>query len=205
MAFIPTANAVRVAFQGSVNSNDAVVTMWFLGAAPASSSDLIVLAGFLDDWWVAEIEPLQSNGYQLDSIYLLAQDSSLAPFYTYTTGMPHVGSVNSPVIEPQTAPVIKFATSARGRSGRGRNYFPGCPLSAESSPGVVSGTFKTAVLAAYLAVATYLSSSTYDHVVVSHQNSGVVLSAGVARFVAAYDMVSNSTGTQRRRRIGVGA
>lgn len=205
MAFIPTPNCVRVAMQGSVNANEQVVTLWFQGATPATGADLAGLAPLLKNWWLTEVLPIMSNGYALDTIYLVAQDSTTAPSFLYGTALPAVGAVNSPVVEPQTAPVVKFSTAARGRSGRGRNYVPGCPLNALASPGVINATFHAALVAAYTALSTYLSTTTYNHVVVQHFAGGVALSAGVPRFVTAYTIVSNSLGTQRRRRIGIGS
>lgn len=205
MAFIPTPNNVRVAMQGSVAGNDQVVTLWFAGASPATAFDLDSLATALAFWWNTELTPLLSNGFQLDSIYLIAQDNTTAPSLVYTTGMPFVGLVNSPVQSPQTAPVIKFSTAARGRSGRGRNYVPGCPLSGLASPGVVSSTFRNNLVGAYAALPTYLLSIPYGHCVVQHVENGVPLAAGFPRLVNGYSMVSDSLGTQRSRRIGIGS
>lgn len=204
MAFIPTPNVVRAAMQGSVNGNDQVYTLWAIGAAPATLTDLQNLGQALIAWALADILPVLSNGYSLDSVYLLAQDTSFAPFWTETTALPAVGAINSPVIEPQTAPVVKFATPNRGRSGRGRNYVPGCPLSALASPGVVSNTFKTNLLTAYLDLNTNIGSAGYTHVVVSHFTDNAPRAVGLTQSVGAYEMVSNSVGTQRSRRIGVG-
>jgi len=205
MTFIPTPNVVRCAVQGKVNSNDQVVTLWFLGASPATPTDCQLLGDAVVVWSTTEILTILSNGYTAESVNAIAQDSITAPSTISVGTWPLVGAVNSPVIEPQTAPVVKFATSARGRSGRGRNYVPGCPLSSLSAPGVVGGSFKTALLNAYGAIGTYLASSTYNHVVVQHFSNNAPLSAGVPRFVAQYSMVSDSVGTQRRRRIGVGS
>lgn len=205
MSFIPTPNAVRVALQGKVNSNDQVITLWFLGVAPAGISDLTDLAGDLETWATSNFLTLLSNGYTLDNIYLAAQDSSTAPALVHTGALPAIGAVNSPVIEPQTAPVVKFRTAARGRSGRGRNYVPGCPLNALSSPGVVGTTFKNALLGAYADIPAAVSAHGYTHVVVQHMHDKAPLLVGVPRTVIDYEMVSDSVGTQRRRRIGIGS
>jgi len=205
MTFIPTQNTVRAAMQGEVNSNDQVVTLWFVGAAPATAFELDALGTALAFWWATELDPLLSNGFSLNSIYLIAQDTATSPSLVYATGLPNVGDVNSPVIEPQTAPVIKFSTAARGRSGRGRNYVPGCPLSALASPGVVGATFKNALVAAYASLPTYVGPAGYGHAVVQHFENGAPLLLGFPRQVNGYSMVSDSVGTQRRRRIGIGS
>lgn len=205
MAFIPTLLNVRAAMQGKVNNNDAVFTLWFGGIAPADLAALQDLGDDLIGWMTTDVLPLLSNGYSLESVYLTAQDSDFAPFLTRTTGLPAAGAVNSPIIEPQTAPVIKFTTASRGRSGRGRNYLPGCPLSALASPGVVGATFRNAVLTAYQNLGPAVSAHNYIHTVVSHFHNHSARVLGVPQAVTGYSMVSDSVGTQRKRRIGIGS
>jgi hypothetical protein len=205
MSFIPTANAVRVALQGVVNSNDAVNTLWFLGLAPASDGDLVNLALALEAWYTDNLTPLNSHDFALNSIYLVAQDSLSAPSLLHVGDLPSTGTVSSPIVSPQTAPVIKFSTPNRGRSGRGRNYIIGCPLASLASPGVLSTGAEANYIEAYSALPAAALSAGFNHVVVSHQFDGAPLLVGNPQLVSAYTFVSASLGTQRRRRIGIGS
>jgi len=205
MTFIPTPNAVRATMQGIVQSNEANYTLWFLGAAPATLASLGDLGDALQDWWQSSMQALLSTDYTLASVYLLAQDSNTAPFLTQTLTTDNAGTVASGVIIPQTAPVIKFSTANRGRSGRGRNYVPGAPISMLATPGVLSTTARGNLLAAYAFLPTATGPAGFTHVVVSHQHDGVPLTSGLAQTVTGYAMTSLSVGTVRKRRIGVGA
>jgi hypothetical protein len=191
--------------QGLVNLNQANVTLWFAGVSPATLTDLENLGDALSTWWQAELTPITSLDFSLESVYLLAQDSNTSPFTTRTTGLPSVGSVGSAIVSPQTAPVIKFITASRGRSGRGRNYIPGCPLASLSTPGVISGGARTAYLNAYIQLAGAVGAVGYTHIVVSHFHNDVALTVGNPQAVIGYDIVDNALGTQRKRRIGVGS
>jgi len=204
MSFIPTPNCVRTAVQGHVAADEANITLWFSGVAPADLAALEALGDQVADWAATELVPILSNGYECDSVYLLAQDSNTAPFTTRTTGLPATGGQNSAIQSPQTAPVVKFSTANRGRSGRGRNYVPGVPLSGLSAPGVISAGFEASLLAAYGALNGYVVIAGFTHVVVSHFHNKVALSVGLAQAVLAYSITDRALGTQRRRRVGVG-
>ena len=145
MAFIPTPNAVRASVLGTIDGQLCVITLWFVGTAPATTTDLDNLAGALIDWVTLELLPLLSNGYSVFSVNVVAQDTSFAPSVSSSTGLPAVGAVNSATQAPQVAGVVSFRTANRGRSSRGRNYVPGVPENALATPGTMGTTFLAAM------------------------------------------------------------
>jgi hypothetical protein len=204
MAFIATPNAVRATLLGKVDSQDAFMTLWFLGSSPAGISDLTTLGDFIIDWAASELIPLLSNGYTLDAVNCVAQDTNFAPSVTVSTGLPLAGSVNSPTQAPQVAGVVTFRTANRGRTSRGRNYIPGIPESGLSSPGNMSVGTIAAIKAAYGLLNGYVSPAGYVHVVVSHYHNNEARSVGFPQAVLTYTM-DQPLDTQRRRSVGRGS
>lgn len=195
---------MRATILGTVDGQDAFNTLWFLGAAPADVSALETLGDDLIVWVSTQFLPHLSNGYSVTAVNCVAQDSDTAPSVTRNGGLPATGAINSPTQAPQVAGVITFRTINRGRSGRGRNYIPGIPESALSSPGSMGSTFRNAMIAAYGQINPIVSIAGFTHVVVSHFHNKAPRIAGVAQTVLTYTMDA-PLDTQRRRSVGRGA
>jgi len=204
MAFIPTPNCVRSSLVGVVSSQLAVNTLWFQGLGPADASALSDLNDALIDWYTGSILPLLSNGFALDAVNSIAQDTSFAPSVSTTGGLPAVGAVNSATQAPQVAGVVSFRTPNRGRSARGRIYLPGVPENALDTPGTMNSTFRAAVVSAFDALNGVVGALNYSHVVVSHFTNHLPRTAGFPQPVITY-LMDAPLDTQRRRTVGRGA
>src|SRR5258706_3108406 len=108
MAFIPTPNAVRASVLGTIDGQLCVITLWFVGTAPATTTDLDNLAGALIDWVTLELLPLLSNGYSGFSVNVVAQGTSFAPSRSSSTGLPAVRADIRAAQSPQVAAEVSF-------------------------------------------------------------------------------------------------
>lgn len=209
MPFIPVADAAKVACKYTRFGQELINTLWFTKSGGWTSTDLNDLCVAINSWVIAELLPLASN----DTLYhgSTATDMSAAgaegvevPVSPAEEG----GNVVAGLPNNVTAS-IKFLTGFTGRSNRGRNYFVGL-----GENQVVGDTLADAttdgLLAAFDALASYLTGLAADHVVASlysgvdSEGHPIPRSAGVVKAVTQYAM-DNIVDSMRRRLTGRGA
>jgi len=186
MAFVPfPSGVVQVGYRFLQGTNPAAVTMGmkFLSGA-AAQSDGLALATQLENDWVTNWAPALSADLALLGVDVtdLTSSSGWTAAHPSTGAGTHSGNP----VQSQVAMVITFQTPKRGRSFRGRNYYPGLPASdlADTATwsGGATGTFDTL----YVNWAALLATLGWQHVVLSRVQGKVVLSLGEATPVTSY-------------------
>lgn len=152
--------------------------------------------------WYTNTARLQcSSQMSLVLIVLDALDASAGLHREYTTGWTAPGSVGTAVKSTGVTSAVKLATGLRGRSYRGRIYWPGIHDGAISNASSqINSTFRDAIAAAVNTLRTSLSAGTPSDklVVVSYMTNGAYRAEGVATDVTQASAHLNLDSMRRR-------
>jgi hypothetical protein len=110
------------------------------------------------------------------------------------------GEASADTLPPTVCAVITERTAARGRSGRGRLYWP-VGSEASMTDGVISGGRQASILSEYDDIVTAITTEGFTHVLVSRQIDGVQRDPPVAIPIISREIRSGHPGYQRRRSI----
>lgn len=125
MAFVPVPNCAEVQLVYSGEAGVYENTLYFDMTAGNAIADLNALAATVKSWWTTNIKPYLSTSVQLDKILATSLAFQSAPGIIYTTGLPSSGSyATTPVLPANVTVAVTFNTVLRGRSFRGRNFWP---------------------------------------------------------------------------------
>jgi len=208
MPFIPVPDAAKVALKFTQFGQQCVNTMWFVKDGGWTSEDLTDLATAINSWAIAELLPNQSNetlynGCTAVDMSAEGQEGVEVPVVPAEEG----GNV-TPALPTNVTAAVKFLTGFTGRSNRGRNFFLGLATNTVDNDEITT-TVQGTIIAAYDALASYLTGLAADHVVASLY-SGVDVNGnpiprttGVTKVVTQYAM-DRAIDSMRRRLIGRG-
>jgi hypothetical protein len=205
MAFIPVPDTVEVVitWTGGPKPQKTVINVtssvaWTIAAAEALLSDIV-------DAIITDGLPWIASG--ISAAFLTATDLSSSSGFSFNwlTGsgsntLPKAGTNGTGYNSAQAALVTTLRTLSRGRSYRGRNYWPGIAVNQVSTDGgnalstrvTDQDTFVNSLIAAIH------SNPVRQLVVVSRHHGGSPLTTGVATPVTSHD-TNNVLDTQRRR------
>jgi len=158
------------------------------------------LAGGLDNWWAAEVQPQLSTqcNYEQAEVRGLEFLSDLEAIANTNAGPGLNGNDPLPAL---TAACISFRTGFTGRSARGRNYIPGlCISDMAANENSIDSTVLTALKDAYDLMAGYVNADGWFHVVISRFTLGAARPTGVYKPVTSYLFTDTKWDTQRRRK-----
>jgi len=201
MAFVGNDDWGRLCYDFTWNAVGVSICLNFEKTNP-TATDFQNLADDAAEQIVIEFMPLLSSEVvaNLVTVYDMASDS--APVYTSVSTLPQAGGAENESIPNNCSGVITHRTDSRGRSFRGRTYYPGIPEFDESD-----GLIGTAAAAAFLAgfddmIDAIETASNWEHVVAS------TVSGGVDRTTALLTDVTSLTTTrnirsQRRRSVTI--
>lgn len=208
MAFIPVANAAKVACLFTQYGQKLVNTLWFIKSGGWSATDLTDLAIAINSWVTAEIIPLTASSCSFIGSTAVDMSSAGQEGVEIDEGTPVPGTGGSPGLPSNVTAALKFLTGLTGRSNRGRNFLVGIPAQATTGD-LVNSASSAEWVAAYNALADYLVDLGADHVVASlysgvdSAGKPIPRSAGVVHSVTAYAM-DLALDSMRRRLIGRG-
>lgn len=197
--FIPVPNVFKVqlvyAYQGQRVEN--VFNVLSGGGLLATDADRI--EAVFANWWTTTGRVQVSTALALQVIILDALNSSSGLHREYTTGFTAIGTNAGTQLPGNVTSSVKLTTGLRGRSFRGRIYWPGL------TTGLINGgqLSSTAQLAIQAAVNTLRTSLTGDAsadalVVVSYRTAGAWRTTGVATPVTAASAHLNLDSMRRR-------
>lgn len=205
MAFVPTNNCAKVDVVWTWRSQAAVNTLWFEGDANYSIADLTGLAQGVASWLANYLAPLLSSDLACNLIRATAQEGTTAPSVEYVPSPTIVGGDADNSVTNNTAFVVTFSTSERGRGGRGRNYIPGIPAN-ELTGNSLGVSYATNLVSQYNDLNPEVTGvNNSRHVIVSFQANGLALPTGVKKEVIAYRYADVFIDSQRRRLPGRGS
>lgn len=205
MSFIRIPNSVGVNIRFTIDGKPSEFGFTIeLPTAPIVSTMQTLASGMVD--WVNNT---LRSGYPptitFSDVYVIDLNDPAGPAFTWTLGtgadvMPFAGTasgIGSPVPN-QSALVCSLRTPNRGRSYRGRIFFPVVSAQYVADALNVSVTLSTLVSAAVTTLPTYLAAVSGTLVVASRYNGGAARAVGVATPVTE-TIVNTRTDTQRRR------
>jgi len=203
MPFIPVADTAKAAIKFTVFGQNCVNTLWFKKSGGWDETDLNDLCVALNSWVIAELLPLMTNdlsftGSSAVDMSAEGQEGVEVPVSPAEEG----GNVVAGLPNNVTA-AIKFLTGFTGRSNRGRNFFVGLGEN-QATGNTLAGATQTAIIAAYDALASYLTDLTADHVVASlysgvdEEGHPIPRVAGVTKVVTQYAMDALLDSMRRR-------
>lgn len=201
--YIPFANCAEVLMQGVLASQTVMLTNGVQKASPFGGSDLTDIATIFNNWYHDFLRGLLSNSIVFATIKVTDLTTESSPVVIMDVTAPQAGAVGTGPVVNNTALVVSFSTSSRGRSYRGRNYIPGVPTADLSTYTAFDATAAAAFSAAYVLLGSALGSAGFNHVVLSRRNLGAWRSVGVATRINGYT-AKLPIGTQRRRVTGHG-
>lgn len=205
MEFIPVENTVEINVRFLLHTQQCENVLSFTrNEGEVNPDNMKTLAQALSAYWIANFIPYQSYQASLREIYVVDLNTDTSPTYTETAGLPVAGGNLGDAAPGGTTLCYSFRTAARGRSGRGRNYFIGIPKPQLVGNAVIS-TYADDVLSGYAGLVGPDSLAPgWTWCVVSRFLNGSPRTAGVVREIQAATLVNTYVDSQRRRLEGRG-
>jgi len=204
MAFIPVDQVASVELRYLYFGEQVENTLYFYNTDNISPGHMTALGNYIDDWWNAQIKPLQSTAVIMREIYITDLSDVEGPTVTNIDSAGLTGAVAGSAGQPGNVSIaLSYRSSARGRSGRGRNYFIGL-----TEFDVVENTVLQAKLDAItLAYEELIVNPPTDWywAVVSRYHDNAPRTEGIARAVISCGFTDNWVDSQRRRLKGRGS
>lgn len=200
MAFTVFADGARACLEWNWNGAIVTICIHWEKTSP-TEADFIALADELGFRWETNLRPRQTEDITFNKVTVYDLSAEDAPVYENTDESGLSGDILVDGTPNNTAALITHKTNTRGRSGRGRTYFPGVP---ESS--VVDGLLEAGYLANLVTNWTSFINNIqtvtgWGFVVAQRFDNGVQLTNGIMRPVTT-EVFRANLGTQRRRQAG---
>lgn len=203
MAFVPTPNCALVSLAYDWKGQKCNNTLWFEnGGTPFDAGRLLDLGNAINSYWVGSVMTQLSQDIVFRGCIVYAQDSESAPAVDVPV-TPFAGEVVADSLPNNVAWCVKFTTTGRGKSYRGRNYVPGIPDNVYAD-NAVNSTWAGNVRDAYYGILTETGLATFAWVVVSHFTAGAPRAAGLVSSVVNVSYSDLVIDSQRRRLPGRG-
>lgn len=202
--FIPVANTMKVQLIYSLFAQNIENVFNVISGGGLAVADLDRVEAVFASWWTATGRLQVSSSCSLVRIVADALGGVAGVHKEYTTGWTQAGSLGGTNVPGSVTTSVKLATGLRGRSFRGRIYWPGL-VHGDISSGLLSTARRDGIAAAVNTLRTSLTAdgSNDQLAVVSYCTGGIWRGAGVATPVtsASAHLLVDS---QRRRLIGRG-
>lgn len=198
LPFVPFPNCAEVVIRGIMAARPAFVTFGVTKPTPYSASDLHDLNTDINSWWAAQVQGLVGSNFTIVDYKATGLTTSVDPVDVLPCLVACSGSGAGSVEANQVAVVITKHTALRGRSYRGRNYWPAV-LSSSLFTGRTLGAVAVAQWnSAYSNLPGFLAAHGGVEVVLSRYNAGVRRTVGVATPIVGYEC-KGLLGTIRNR------
>lgn len=204
MAFIPVPGVIETRIRGTLDGQQVENTMYWTDLTLPGEPRVGLCASAVRDcltlYWLAHLPA----AYEAREVYAI--DLSSATGSTATAPFPSGsnGERAGEALPNNCSFVISFRTALRGRSFRGRIYWPG--LDASSVTGnEVTETYAGQILLAVGATRSALFLDDFQHTVVSRYSGGAPRAVGLPSIVTEILYVDRFVDSQRRRLPGRGA
>lgn len=204
MPFIPCPNTVQLELIYSQAGQTTQNVHHYLTPVVPSAASLSLFCASALDWWDTQLENRVCSATQLVLIRATDLSSQVGPVVNYGVSLPQVGTRTGTMLPNNVTVAITKRTAARGRSFRGRTYWPGLNT-VDVTANVVSGTLIASIITALTAGQT-LTTADGDYLmsVLSRYGSGDPRPAGILSTITGFtsDGVVDS---QRKRLPGRGS
>jgi hypothetical protein len=203
MAFIPTLQTVRVDALQDLDGQHCENTLWYYSAGGTLDTvDMAGLGAAVNSVFTTSMVAFHSDSWTYRGCVVTDQTSESAPAVNVPV-TPAAGTDASVSAPNNVSFVIKFLTSGRGRSSRGRNYVVGIP-NAQIGGNQVDSFYVAGLVSAYEQLLIPSLDIDASLVVVSHYVDLAPRAAGLAQPVTAISFTDYVVDSQRRRLPGRG-
>lgn len=186
MAFVPfVPGVVAVAFNMVQGNFPAAITFGarFIGGA-ATATDGLALATLLENFWGSTIKPQVTADLALSDVRVTDLSSSSGWVADYPSTA--VGTHSGNPVQSQVALVVTLQTAKRGRSFRGRNFWPGLPQSGLYDTATWGSSTLGAWDTIYASLAAAMLGANWTHVVLSRTQAHTPLMLGEDTLITSY-------------------
>jgi hypothetical protein len=146
--FVPGENVAMLEIMGTTEGVPWENTLYFKKNAAIPTANLLLLCNTLGALWLDQAKPILPNVCTVIQVYGTDLTNQTAPTQTGTDDMPWVGDQTGEPLPRNDSLAISFRTASRGRSGRGRNYWP-CFTGTQVVNSLVEATTANAIVALY--------------------------------------------------------
>ena len=126
MEFVETPDVAQVNVRGVIDQQRVQNTLYFQkDSGGIVLADITALAAGIEAWWTVNARPLLSVEYGYREVYAVDQTSIDGPTSTASSSSGWQGTRPFSTQMPNNATIaVSFRTAKRGRTYRGRNYWP---------------------------------------------------------------------------------
>lgn len=210
MPFVPVPDTVMVEIVFELDGQVVENTQYYTRTGAWAEGDILDLLIAVQEIVSTVLLPLLSSTLKLVRLVGTLLDAVDAIKVVRSVGTPVGGGQAGAPLPNNSAYVVTFNTTGRGRSGRGRNYIPGLCITNEVSGNTVSDSFRTGLLSYFNEVKAAASELGATMVVVS-RFSGVDVNGdpiprtvGVTKPITSFSTFDRTLDSQRRRLPGRG-
>lgn len=150
MPFVPGPGIAEVEIRAVLSGIPVENTLYFQQSSAVTQSNLDALTTNVNALWKALAIPLLHNTYTLNEVYAADLSAPDGLQSSNTVALPTTGTRTQPREPANVTLAISFRTGLRGRSRRGRNYWP-CFLKEDITNNAVVGSHATDIIDVYTA------------------------------------------------------
>lgn len=185
MAFIPAPNAIRLCLQFVWEGQIVEFCIGILKNSAVTGTDLDDVITGMEAWRVAELRPLYASSVVATQWKATSLATATSPAVTTLITSNGDGLESPPTVPNNSTLTCTFYTDLRGRSYRGRIYFPGMCMNQLTSSTEADPAFAVALATAFSEINANLPTG-FVHCVISYQNNNVMRTTAARTPVTAY-------------------
>jgi hypothetical protein len=210
MPFVPVPDTVMVEAVFELHGQVVENTYYFVSAVPWTEVNITSLLDELRIVITSTLLPLLSSAITLVRMVGTLLDAADALKIVMAVPAGAAGGQASAGLPNNSAYVVTFNTTGRGRSGRGRNYISGLCTVQETDANTVTSAFRTGLLAFYSELKAAASEIAATMVVVSRfsgvdaDGKPIPRTVGVTKAITSFTTADLTLDSQRRRLPGRG-
>lgn len=146
--FVPGTNVAMIEVMGTNDGFPWENTLYFQKNAAIPTANLLLLADTIAQKWASDAPALLPNTVTITQVYATDLTNQTAPTQTGTDALPTSGALTAEALPRSDSLAISFRTAGRGKSSRGRNYWPAFTID-QVVKSEVTTTVRDALLAFY--------------------------------------------------------
>jgi hypothetical protein len=204
MAFQPVPLTVLAEVRMTLEGQNIENTLGFVSSAEwtiARADDLCV---GLISWWTSLYADLVCSAVSLREVVVTDLSSDTGFQTSRAPSEPVAGTNTGEAMPNETAIVVSFRSSSRGRSARGRNYISGIPR-VNVVANSITEDYASAITGAYDGLLDVAGDVSAFHCVISRFHDNAKRAEGVTFPITDYVITDLIVDSQRHRKPGVGS
>jgi len=203
MAFIPALDVLQVEMRYLWAAQQVENVLYVRGGSTWNTTQMSDTADMFYDWWLGNLQALQSDEVFLSEIYITDLTTASSPTFTRPGSPGDNGARMSPSLPNNVSLAVYFRTAGRGRSSRGRNYVVGLTEDQVVNSEVLD-TEAGAYITAYDVLLTAAFPNTGSWVVLSRYLDNAPRVSALAQTILSTGVADLTVDSQRRRLPGRG-